>query len=111
MARLRNRCGYSGNWVGFFLDDPGALVTVHGARVGESPTTRTTDSQAGSSLASESASEQLQFGLGEDELIMEVEIRCTDGREHRIPAGEIELNVYTDLRDRSAPDARTSNCG
>jgi hypothetical protein len=93
---LRNRCEYPGNWVGFVLEDPGALVSAEVNTQGEL-VRRWTDSQAGSSVAGESASEQLHIGLGQTDAVVGVDVRCQDGRIAHVDGSEIMLNSYNDL--------------
>ncbi len=103
---LRNSCAYSGNWIGFLLEDPGAMVgldiNVRGVR-----TRLWSDSQAGSSVGGESASEQVHLGLGEADSLLGLEVRCRDGRTTTRPGSELALNAYNDIRTLcpSGPEA------
>jgi hypothetical protein len=99
---LRNRCEYPGNWVGFLLEDPGALVSAEVNYRGEF-VHRWADSQAGSSVGGESASEQLHIGLGQTDTIERVEVRCRDGQTTQLDRSEITLNAYNDIRHLCSP--------
>lgn len=93
---LRNRCKYPGNWVGFLLEDPGALVSAAVTSDGEL-VHRWVDSQAGSSVAGESASEQLHIGLGQTDTIEGIDVRCQDGRTAHLDGSDLMLNSYNDI--------------
>lgn len=93
----RNQCGYAGNWIGFTLDDPGALlsVTVDGTN---GPVVRSADSQPGSGLGCDGASEQIHIGLGPDSNVQELEVRCSAGDTVMVAGDDLRVNAYNDLR-------------
>ena len=99
---LRNRCGFPGNWVGFVLDDPGAFLSVR-VKTESGEVERSADVQAGSGLACDGASEQVHIGLGELSELIELEIRCNDGRVSTLAGAQLRLNAYNDLGDACAP--------
>jgi hypothetical protein len=95
---LRNRCGYAGNWVGFTLDDPGALLSVR-VRTELGEIVRSADVQPGSGLGCDGASEQVHIGLGADGELIELTVRCNDGRTSTVAGGDLVLNAYNTLPD------------
>jgi hypothetical protein len=92
---LRNRCGYSGHWIGFTMaDDPGAHVvaTIRGPDGGI--TTRRFEVRAASGVASRSMNHQVHIGLGDADEIVNVHVRCRDGRQIDIEGSELPIDTH-----------------
>lgn len=97
---LRNRCTYSEHWIGVDLPDRrGTLVTLRGRDAEGAAVARYREIRASTGTAARSATNQIRFSLAGIAEVGELEVRCYRGPVVRVPASDLSVDEYNDLRE------------